>query len=83
MVQTDTKMKRAVILEPRDQSMVLWTLGFSDEVRPAECYFEEIDSGSERDALPLVEMAYQAKNDTLVAYTSTAHAWGHDRTPHQ
>ncbi|MBY3537574.1 Ku protein [Rhizobium laguerreae] len=49
------RRERAVILEPRDQGIVLWTLRFGDEVRPAESYFEEIDSGSEKDALPLVE----------------------------
>jgi DNA end-binding protein Ku len=49
------RRERAVILEPRDEGIVLWTLRFGDEVRPEESYFEGIDSDSEKDALPLVE----------------------------
>ncbi|MDE8762604.1 Ku protein [Rhizobium sp. CBK13] len=49
------RRERAVILEPRDDGIVLWTLRFGDEVRPEESYFEDIDSDSEKAALPLVE----------------------------
>jgi len=49
------RRERAVILEPRDEGIVLWALRFGDEVRPEESYFEGIDSDSEKDALPLVE----------------------------
>jgi len=49
------RRERAVILEPRDEGIVLWTLRFGDEVRPQESYFDGIDDSSDKDALPLVE----------------------------
>lgn len=37
------RRERAVMLEPRGDGIVLWTLRYGDEVRDAEAYFEEID----------------------------------------
>ncbi|ULJ81250.1 Ku protein (plasmid) [Rhizobium sp. C104] len=37
------RRERAVILEPRDQGIVVWTLRFGDEVRPEEDYFHGIE----------------------------------------
>src|SRR6202034_2810285 len=34
--------ERAVLLEPRDKGMVLWTLRYGDEVRDATDYFGEL-----------------------------------------
>ena len=34
--------ERAVLLEPRDQGMTLWTLRYGDEVRPEKDYFKSI-----------------------------------------
>jgi DNA end-binding protein Ku len=34
--------EHAVMLEPRDRGIVVWTLRYGDEVRPAEAYFEGI-----------------------------------------
>lgn len=48
------RRERAVVLEPRDKGIVLWTLRFGDEVRPENDYFEEIDDEADEDALPLV-----------------------------
>ncbi len=36
------RRERAVMLEPRDKGIVLWTLRYGDEVRDEEAYFEKI-----------------------------------------
>ena len=36
------RRERAVMLEPRDKGIVLWTLRYGDEVRDDEAYFGEI-----------------------------------------
>jgi DNA end-binding protein Ku len=56
------RRERAVVLEPRDNGIVLWTLRFGDEVRPEEEYFEDIDEDSEEDALPLVRKLIRQKS---------------------
>ena len=38
------RRERAVMLEPRDRGIVLWTLRFGDEVRDVKDYFEDIDA---------------------------------------
>lgn len=38
------RRERAVMLEPRDKGIVVWTLRYGDEVREAETYFEGIDA---------------------------------------
>jgi len=45
------RRERAVILEPRDNGIVLWTLRFGDEVRDASEYFSAI-----REARPDAEL---------------------------
>lgn len=49
------RRERAVVLEPRDEGILLWTLRFGDEVRPEENYFEEIDEDADPDLVPLVQ----------------------------
>lgn len=39
------RRERAVMLEPRDRGIVLWSLRYGDEVRDAAGYFEDIDQG--------------------------------------
>jgi len=39
------RRERAVMLEPRDRGIVVWTLRYGDEVREAEDYFAGIDAG--------------------------------------
>ncbi|NKQ83623.1 non-homologous end joining protein Ku, partial [Rhizobium ruizarguesonis] len=46
------RRERAVVLEPRGEGIVLWTLRFGDEVRPEENYFEEIDEKADPDLIP-------------------------------
>jgi DNA end-binding protein Ku len=38
------RRERAVLLEPRDHGIVLWTLHYGDEVRDPEAYFADADS---------------------------------------
>ncbi|EPE96318.1 hypothetical protein RGCCGE502_20625 [Rhizobium grahamii CCGE 502] len=49
------RRERAVILEPRDEGIVLWSLRFGDEVRPEENYFEDIEDEADPDLIPLVQ----------------------------
>ena len=39
------RRERAVMLEPRDKGIVLWTLRYGEEVRDPEPYFAGVDSG--------------------------------------
>ena len=39
-----SRRERAVMLEPRDNGIVLWTLRYGDEVRDQKAYFAEIDA---------------------------------------
>lgn len=39
------RRERAVMLEPRDKGIVLWTLRYGDEVRPEADYFDQIGEG--------------------------------------
>ncbi len=49
------RRERAIVIEPRDEGIVLWTLRFGDEVRPEESYFEDIDDEADPDLIPLVQ----------------------------
>jgi DNA end-binding protein Ku len=40
------RRERAVMLEPRDSGVVLWTLRYGDEVRDPEPYFERLDGAA-------------------------------------
>lgn len=41
------RRERAVMLQPRDRGIVLWTLRFGDEVRDTGAYFGDIDDGKD------------------------------------
>lgn len=47
--------ERAVMLEPRDEGIVLWTLRYGDEVRPEEEYFSGIKAKPEGGLAPLMK----------------------------
>ncbi|MFA1622115.1 Ku protein [Rhizobium mongolense] len=55
------RRERAVVLEPRGEGIVLWTLRFGDEVRPEESYFEDIDEEADPDLIPLVRQLIKQK----------------------
>ena len=40
------RRERAVMLVPRDQGIVLWTLRYGDEVREPEAYFGDLKAGT-------------------------------------
>ena len=51
-----SRRERAVMLEPRDKGIVLWTLRYGDEVRDEATYFEGIDeTRSEPEMMPLIQ----------------------------
>jgi len=56
------RRERAVILEPRDDGIILWSLRFGDEVRPEESYFEDIDEEADPDLVPLVQKLIKQKS---------------------
>ncbi|WP_430252061.1 Ku protein [Neorhizobium sp. DAR64860/K0K1] len=55
------RREKAVVLEPRDEGIVLWSLRFGDEVRPEEAYFEDIDEEADPDLVPLVQQLIKKK----------------------
>ena len=55
------RRERAVVLEPRDEGIVLWSLRFGGEVRPEEAYFEDIDEKADPDLVPLVQQLIKQK----------------------
>jgi DNA end-binding protein Ku len=55
------RRERAVVLEPRDDGIVLWTLRFGDEVRPEDSYFEDINDKADPDLVPLVQKLIKQK----------------------
>lgn len=56
------RRERAVMLEPRDKGIVLWTLRYGDEVRDEKAYFAEIDKEKpEPELLDLAQKFIKAK----------------------
>lgn len=55
------RRERAVVLEPRDNGLILWTLRFGDEVRLENAYFAGIKDEADDDALPLVREIIKQK----------------------
>ncbi|ANM13239.1 MULTISPECIES: non-homologous end joining protein Ku [unclassified Rhizobium] len=56
------RRERAVILEPRDEGIVLWSLRFGDEIRPEENYFDDIEAEADPDLVPLVQKLIKQKS---------------------
>ncbi|RFB95101.1 Ku protein [Rhizobium leguminosarum bv. trifolii] len=56
------RRERAVILEPRDEGIVLWSLRFGDEVRSEDSYFEDINEEADPDLVPLVQKLIKQKS---------------------
>lgn len=49
------RRERAVVLEPRGEGIVVWTLRFGDEVRPESEYFKGIEKKSDAKSVSAVE----------------------------
>lgn len=56
--------ERAVMLEPRDEGIVLWTLRYGDEVRPEEDYFSNIKAKPEGGLAPLMQQLIKQQTKT-------------------
>jgi Ku protein, prokaryotic len=56
------RRERAVVLEPRDEGIVLWSLRFGDEVRPEDSYFEDIDEKADPKLTSLVQQLIKKKS---------------------
>ncbi|THV20915.1 Ku protein [Peteryoungia ipomoeae] len=51
-----SRRERAIMLEPRDKGIVLWTLRFGDEVRDEKDYFDAIgDEKADGELMPLIQ----------------------------
>lgn len=55
------RRERAVMIQPRDQGMLLWTLRYGDEVRPAEDHFRGSAGKVEAPARKMVEALIQQR----------------------
>jgi len=55
------RRERAVILEPRGEGIVVWTLRYGDEVRPESEYFSGIDKGADTKGVEAVEAAIKKR----------------------
>jgi DNA end-binding protein Ku len=59
------RRERAVLLEPRDRGIILWTLRYGDEVRDADHYFSGIGKDkSEPEQLALMKKYIKARTRT-------------------
>ncbi|MBP1876261.1 hypothetical protein LPJGGPFB_05328 [Ensifer adhaerens] len=61
--------ERAVMLEPRGEGIVLWTLRYGDEVRPEEEYFSNIKAKPEGGLAPLMKQLIKAQTKKWVPIT--------------
>lgn len=58
------RRERAVMLEPRDRGIVLWTLRYGDEVRDEKAYFADIENSKPAaDLLALAQKFIEAKSE--------------------
>jgi DNA end-binding protein Ku len=55
------RREKAIVLEPRGDGIVVWSLRFGDEVRPEEAYFHDIDDEADPDLIPLVQKLIKQK----------------------
>ena len=58
------RRERAVMLQPRDRGIVVWTLRYGDEVRSPEAYFGELDTGKpDRKQLALITRLIEERTE--------------------
>ncbi len=55
------RRERAIVLEPRGEGIVVWTLRFGDEVRPESEYFTEIGKASDAKDVAAVEKVIKGR----------------------
>lgn len=54
------RRERAVMLEPRDQGIVVWTLRYGDEVRDEKPYFDQVEAKADIEATVMVQKLIKA-----------------------
>lgn len=54
------RRERAVMLEPRDQGIVVWTLRYGDEVRDEKPYFDQVEAKADSEATVMVQKLIKA-----------------------
>jgi DNA end-binding protein Ku len=57
------RRERAVVLEPRDKGIVVWTLRFGDEVRPEEEYFQGIEKKADTSTVAAITQMIKRRMD--------------------
>jgi DNA end-binding protein Ku len=58
------RRERAVMLQPRDRGIVVWTLRYGDEVRSPNAYFSELDTGQvDRRQLALITKLIEERTE--------------------
>ncbi|MDI5929500.1 non-homologous end joining protein Ku [Rhizobium leguminosarum] len=57
------RRERAVVLEPRDEGIVVWTLRFGDEVRPEDEYFQGIEKGADTSTVAAITKMIKPRMD--------------------
>ncbi|WP_411908214.1 hypothetical protein [Rhizobium sp. VS19-DR96] len=63
--------RRAVVLEPRGEHIVLSTLQYDDEVRAEDSYFDSFAGEAEPQMMPLVQLIKQRKKSGRRLWSST------------
>lgn len=59
------RRERAVMLEPRERGILLWSLRFGDEVRDAKAYFERVDGERpDPEIMQLAKRFVESKTET-------------------
>ena len=61
------RRERAIVLEPRGEGIVLWTLRFGDEVRPEASYFADVPDKADASLVPLVQSFIKGHTKTWSA----------------
>ncbi|MEF3128698.1 Ku protein [Rhizobium leguminosarum] len=57
------RREHAVVLEPRDEGIVVWTLRFGDEVRPEDEYFQGIEKGADTSTVAAITKMIKPRMD--------------------
>ncbi|EPE96812.1 non-homologous end joining protein Ku [Rhizobium grahamii] len=57
------RRERAIVLEPRGNGIVVWTLRFGDEVRPEAAYFQDIDKKAEAKTVASIQKMIKPRTE--------------------
>ncbi len=57
------RRERAIVLEPRGEGIVVWTLRFGDEVRPEDDYFQNIQKAADPETVTAITKMIEPRMD--------------------